>query len=346
MRKIAIIFILTMTALFLNKKAMSQDVATDNDGKPIFVLPSTKKILPEVALNTVGFSYTPFHLKRVKYYVMEGGVKKYTMYKSTTINLKASIIGNDEDVLLIGKDMKVAPHFEIAFNRGIDTLINPSRINKYYTFSAVLFADVQSFDLYDTVNKKFLADKYRRTSIGGRVSYNQFFGTRSALALNLSYSNSIVTDDLTSYQKRSSNELYVDGNIATNGTTDGYLSPVSPVSNWRFSIAYPQFLGGKSRMAIIPYYFVKFGEGLTPKNNAGVLFTILNDKFRNFDKPNGSYDQSARYTFETAFSIGLNLISTGTEKKNYIFLSGTVSFGKSKPKSDIENSRAVANNVF
>lgn len=336
MKKITATTIFILLGLSACITALSQEIATDNDGKPIFVMPSTKKILPEVALNNFGFSYTPLHLKRVKYYIRdETNSKQYTMYKSSVISMKASIVGNDEDILLVGKDMKFTPHFEIGFSRGFDTLINPSRVKKYYTFSAVLFADLQSFDLYDTVNKRFLPEKYKRTSMGGRVSYNIFFGTKSALALNLSYTNSIVTDDLTAYQKRSANELYVDGNIATNGTTDGYLSPIAPVSNWRFSIAYPQFLN-KSKMAIIPYYFVRFGEGLTPKNNAGVMLTMLNDKFRYFDKPKGKYDQSARYTFETAFSIGLNLISTGSEKKNYIFLTGTLSIGKSTPKKDVE----------
>lgn len=345
MRKITLLASFMIIALGTSLSASSQDVATDNGGKPIFTIPSTKKIIPEVALNNLGLSYTPLHLKRVKYYVVENNDRKYTMYKSTTINLKGNIVSNDEDVLLIGKDLKVTPHIEIGLNRGFDTLINPSRIGHYYTLSGALFADFQSFDLYDTTTKKFL-DKYHRTSYGGRVSLNIFYGTKSAIAFNLSYQNSIVTDDQTSFQKKSSNTIYVDNNVATNGTTDGYLSPVSPSKNWRFSIAFPQFLNSSKNLTLIPYYFVKFGEGITPKNNAGIMFTILNDKFRNFDRPNGVFDQSARYTFETAFSVGLNLLSTGTDKHNYIFLSGTLSFGKTKPKVDTEQNTPTANGVF
>jgi hypothetical protein len=348
MRKIIILSPFSIFLLVISIKATSQDIATDNEGKPIFTIPNTKKFNPEIALNNLGLDYTPFHLKRVRYFITEGdGQKKYTMNKSTTINLKGNIVNNDEDVLLIGKDMDITPHIEVGINRAIDTLINPSRIGKYYTFSAALFADFQSFDLYDTINKKFLPDKYSRTSYGGRVSLNIFFRTRSALALNLSYKNSIVTDDLTSFQKRTSNEIYVDNNIATNGEVDGYLTPLAPSKNWRFSIAYPQFLRSSLHLAIIPYYFVKFGESIKPKNNAGIMFTILNDTFRDFDKKkNGQYDQDARYTFESAFSIGLNLISTGTEKRNYIFLSGTVSFGKTKAKKDEEPKSSKFNNLF
>src|SRR5205814_6581571 len=112
---------------------------------------------------------------------------------------------------------------------------------------------------------------------------NVFFRTHSALALNLSYKNSIVVDDLTSYQKKSSNKIYVDNNIATNGEIDGYLNPLSPLSNWRFSFAYPYFIDNKLHMALIPYYFIKFGEGIKPKNDAGIMFTFLNETFRNFD---------------------------------------------------------------
>jgi hypothetical protein len=348
MRKIIILSTSSILSFVISIESRSQDIATDNEGKPIFTVPNTKKLTTDIALNNLGLDYTPFHLKRVKYFITdENGQKKYTMYKSTTINLKGNIVNNDEDVLLFGKDMDITPHIEIGINRAIDTLINPSRIGKYYTFSAALFADFQSFDLYDTTNKKFLTDKYSRTSYGGRVSLNIFFRTSSALALNLSYKNSIVTDDLTSFQKRSSNEIYVDNNIATNGEVDGYLTPLTPSKNWRFSIAYPQFLKGSLHLAIIPYYFVKFGESIKPKNNAGIMFTFLNDTFRNFDKKkDGQYDQDARYTFESAFSIGLNLLSTGSDKRNYVFLSGTVSFGKTKAQKEKEPQSPTFNNLF
>lgn len=344
MRKITLLASFVILAWVVSIPVNAQDVATDNDGKPIFTIPGIKKMIPEVALNNLGLNYTPLHLKRVKYYVLENNERKYSMYKSTTINLKGNIISNSEDVLLIGKDLKVTPHIEIGINRGFDTLINPSRIGHYYTFSGAVFADFQNFDLYDTANKKFL-DTYHRTSYGAKVNLNIFYGTKSALAFNLSYQNSIVIDDQTSFQKKSSNTIYVDNNIASNGTSDGYLSPVTPSKNWRFSIAFPQFLNS-SNLTLIPYYFVKFGEGITPKNNAGILFTVLNDKFRNFDRPNGAFDQTARYTFKTAFSIGLNLLSTGTDKHNYIFLSGTISFGKAKPKVDKIQNTPITNGIF
>ena len=304
----------------------SQDVATDNDGKPIFVIPSTKKILPEVALNNLGFNYTIVHLSRTRYYVKPAANEINTMYKSNTLSFKSNLITNDEDILLLGKGMKVRPHFEIGFNRGFDELLKPSFISNYYTFSISVFTDYQQYNLYDSVNKKDLP-KYKGWGFGGKVSYNLFFKTKSALALNFSIGNSVLTDDLTSFQRRSSNEIYADNNILTNGSNDGYFSPLSKTTNARFALAYPNFLK-KSKVAIVPYYILKVGEGIVPKNNAGIMFTILNDKFRDFDLPAGP----TNYKFETAFSIGLNFISTGSETKNYVFLSGTVSFGSAKAK--------------
>jgi len=325
--------------IFSSSSTISQEIATDNKGEPIFTVPSSKRVIPEVALKNIGINFTALHLKKITYYVMEQGSKYYTMDKSTVINFKTNLVDNDDDVFTIGKEAKLTPHIEIGIARGIDALINPSKIDKYYTFSGALFMDFQTFDLYDTVSKTFLS-KYHRTSYGGKVGLNIFFKTKSAIAFNLSYKNSIVTDDQTSYQKKSSNTIYVDNNILTNGTTDGYLSPVDPSKNWRFSLAFPQFLKTRKAFAIIPYYFVKFGEGITPKNNAGILFTVLNDKFRNFDAQNAvDPGRKDTYSFETAFSVGLNLLSTGGNNNPFLFISGTITIGKSKKTGEEKTKR-------
>lgn len=248
-----------------------------------------------------------------------------------------SLFDNDDDVFTISKDANLTPHFEIGISRGIDSLINPSRIKRYYTLSGSLFADFQSFDLYDTVNKKFLP-KYNKTSYGATIGLNIFFKTKYALSLNITYKNSIETEDQVSYQKKGSNTIYVDDNVATNGEEDGYLSPLTPKKNWRFSFAVPWFIKSERSIAIIPYYFANFGNGLKPKNNAGIMFTFLNDPFRNFDAKNpANREASTKYSFKSAFSLGLNLISTGSEKHSYVFLSGTITFEpRKKPENELE----------
>lgn len=335
---------LFITIISLNSATKAQEIATDNAGKPIFTIPSTNKIIWDVALNNLGINYTPFVFRKTRYYVMNGAAQQNTMYKSTSLNIKASVANNEEDILLIDNDLDIAPHFEVGINRTIDNLVNPSRIDKYYTFNLSVFTDHQSFKLYDTTAKKFMEDKYKRWSWGFKSSLNIFHRTTYALALNVSFKNSIVADDLTSVQDKSSNTVYSDNNIVTNGETDGYLAPANAISNWRVSIANPWFTKTKSGLTIIPYYFIKFGD-IKPKHNAGVLFTFLKNPFKNFDinAATGAYDPNASYEFETAFSIGLNFLSTGTEKKNYLFLSGTVSFGKT---SKTAGSSLGANNLF
>lgn len=337
MKKSTFLLFFIGTLLLVINNAGAQDIATDNKGEPIFTVPSSKRIIPEVALKNIGINFTPFHLNKVKYYVMDNGSKYYTMDKSTVINVKANLIDNDDDVFTIAKGTKLTPHVEIGFARSIDALINPRKINKYYTFSGSVFADFQSFDLYDTLTQKFLP-KYRRTSFGARMGMNIFFKTKSAIALNMSYKNAIVTDEETPYQKRASNTIYTDNNILTNGTTDGYLSPLDPTENLRFSVAFPQFIKSSLPLAITPYYFVQLAEGSSPRNNAGLLFTILNDRFRDFDNNNGTdRNASKKYSFESAFSVGLNLISTGSSNRSFLFISGTISLGKSKETSNEKN---------
>jgi len=333
MKRVNYVTFLLLVTILTGSSALSQDIATDNKGEPIFTVPSSERITPEVALKNIGVNFTALRIKKIKYYVMEGTTKYYTMDKSTVININANLVDNDDDVFTISKDAKLTPHVELGISRGIDALINPSKIDRYYTFSALLFADFQSFDLYDTVTKSFLP-KYHHTSYGGKIGFNMFFKTKSAIAFNLAYKNSIVTDDQTSYQKKSDNTVYADNNIVTNGTSDGYLSPVDPSKNWRLSLAFPQFLKTSKAVAIIPYYFVKFGEGI-PKNNAGIMFTVMNDKFRNFDARNSTDpNRKDTYSFETAFSVGLNLLSRGTKNNPFLFISGTITIGKSKKSAE------------
>lgn len=320
--------------VFISPVLSAQEIATDNKGEAIFTIPTADPVNTEIALKNIGVKFRPFRFNKKTFFVKEGGKEYFTMDKSTVINLGASLYDNDDDVFTIAKDANLTPHIEIGISRGIDALINPSKINKYYTLSGSLFADFQQFDLYDTVNKTFLP-KYNRTSYGGNIGLNIFFKTCYAFAFNLSYKNSIETDDQVSYQKKASNTIYTDNNILSNGEDDGYLSPLTPKKNWRMSLAVPWFLKTKRAFSIIPYYFINFGKGISPKNNAGVMFTVLNDKFRDFDKDNpADRDKGKTYTFETAFSVGLNLISTGSDKHSFIFLSGTITFGSSKTPDD------------
>lgn len=321
----------------------AQEIATDNKGEPIFTIPSEDAVNTEIALKNIGVTFRPIRFNKKSYYVMDEGSKYYTMDKSTVISVGGKFVDNSDDVFTISKDAKLTPHLEIGIFRGIDALINPSKIKKYYTLSGSLFADFQSFDLYDTINKTFLP-KYHHTSFGGNVGLNIFFQTKYAIAVNLSYKNSIETDDQISYQKKPSNTIYVDNNISTNGPHDGYLSPLDPSKNWRISLASPFFLKTRRAFALIPYYFINFGEGLSPKNNAGIMFTVLNDKFRDFDSGNSANrDTSKTYSFETAFSIGLNLLSTGSANHPFLFLSGTITLGSSKKTGE---DKVKSNNIL
>lgn len=328
MRKVTLLCSILMSLYAAN--TYGQEIATDNKGEPLFSIPSSDVANTEIALKNIGVTLRPFKFQKKRFYVNEGGTKFYTMDKSTVLNIGGSLVDNDDDVFTISKDANITPHLEIGISRGIDELINPGKIKKYYTLSATVFADFQCFDLYDTVNKVFLP-KYRRTSYGAQIGANMFFKTKFAIAFNLRYKNSIETDEQVNYQKKASNTIYVDNSIVTNGENDGFLSPLDPSKNWRVSLSFPWFLKTEKRQfALMPYYFISFGEGLTPKNNAGLILTMLNDKFRGFDDANtGNRDTDKKYSFDAAFSVGLNLLSTGTGNHPFIFLSGTFNLGPS-----------------
>lgn len=338
-----ITYLATLVVIVMVSTVSAQEIATDNKGEPIFTIPSEDAINTEIALKNIGVTFRPIRFNKKSYFIMDQGLKYYTMDKSTVVSIGASLVDNSDDVFTISKDAKLTPHVEIGISRGIDALINPSRINKYYTLSGSLFADFQSFDLYDTVNKTFLP-KHHRTSYGGKVGLNIFFQTKYAIAVNLSYKNSIETDDQVSYKKKSSNTIYVDNNISTNGSDDGYLSPLGPSKNWRISLAIPWFLKTSRAFAIMPYYFINFGEGLRPKNNAGIMFTVLNDKFRDFDAGNTANRAAGKtFSFETAFSVGLNLLSIGSVNHPFLFISGTITLGSSKKTGQ---DKSKSNNIL
>ena len=331
--------VLLLMILYLSNNAHSQDIATDNEGSPIFSIPTNNKLSPQISLNNIGVTYTPFILQRSRFFIRGSNPKEYTMSKSWTVNLKANIINTEEDALLISGDMKLRPRFEVALNRTIDTLFKSSTLGSYYTFSAALITDYQKFEQYDLPAKKLIAP-YKRWNVGGRVSLNIFQGTKSAWALNLTYKNSLVTDDLTSYHLKMTEGAYIDDNIIANGDADGYIGPLSPSKNIRFSIARPWFLKSV-RAAIIPYYFLQAGE-IKPKHNGGLMFTFLERQFRNFETTNNGDP----YEFSTAFSIGANLLGIGSDKKQFVFVSGTISFGKTKGESkekavNADNKKAI-----
>lgn len=161
-RIILLLVIVTPFALSVS----AQEIATDNKGEAIFTVPSDATVNTKIALKNIGVGFRPIRFKKKKFYVTEGGQKFYTMDKSTAINISASVVDNDDEVFTISKDAKLTPHIEIGISRGIDSLFNPRKINKYYTLSGSVFADFQSFDLYDTVNKVFLP-KHHRVSYRG-----------------------------------------------------------------------------------------------------------------------------------------------------------------------------------
>ncbi len=70
------------------------------------------------------------------------------------------------------------------------------------------------------------------------------------------------------------------------------------------------------------------------------MLTVLNDKFRDFDAGNPSSRAASKtYSFKTAFSVGLNVVSTGTENHPFLFLSGAITLGRSN-KTGVDKSKS------
>jgi hypothetical protein len=326
--RIHLFFYFLSISTLLNLDVSAQVVLADQNGDPVFTLPSTKFFVPEISAATLGLNFNPLRFRRVWYYTQDSSNNKlYTMLKSTVVNIKCTVTDhNEKSSLVFGEKLNMSPHFELGISRAIDSLLNPSHVN-YSTSSISVYIDLQHFNVYDTVTKS-PAHKFKHTSYGARISQNIFFGTSWAIAANLSYQNSILKGDLISYQEKNGNEIYIDNNIVTNGDVDGYLHKIKPTENYRISLATPIFSFNpfrKINLNLVPYYFVNFGKGFIPKNNAGIALTFLGDKFYGFDKDKKPNDKP--YAFESAFSIGFNALSTGSDKKTYAFVSGSFSVG-------------------
>lgn len=337
MRKLTSL-ILTIVFVF---PVFGQDIVTDSKGNFIFGMPATT-IQPTLSSNNVGISTPIKYFSRKMYYIVDSTSKDTvnTMSKSHILFAKANIVNNTKSTLIFNSKTNYSPSFEFGIAWGFDTLYHPSeKAGFYFTYSASVFGEYQNFNYYDTISQSFAASKTNRISPGIKGNITAFKGTTFAISASMSYQNSIVTDNLTSYQKRP-NTFYFDPNISTNGQNDGYLSPVNPTENLRLSLSLPQFwLSGKWNtkvpFVITPYYHGLISKKNIPNNNFGVVLSILPKPFRKFDRDNSTYKKDAIFKFAQAFNLGYNFISTGNKDPKFFFVSGTFNLGVFKPKKDI-----------
>ncbi|SDK43135.1 hypothetical protein SAMN05421823_102717 [Catalinimonas alkaloidigena] len=318
---------------------MAQDVITDSKGNFIFGVPTTT-IQPELSSKNVGFTAPIHQFYRKMYYVLDAnsGDTINTMAKSQILFFKANAVNNSKSTLIFDKKTNYSPVVELGYSWGFDSLINPSaKAGFYFTYSVSAFGEYQNFNYYDTINDSFSNSKTNRFSPGIRGNLSIFRSTKFVISLSASYQHSIATDNLTSYQNRS-NTFYIDDNVASNGTNDGYFSPIDPTRNYRLSISLPQFwisssLGSKLPFALTPYYYVNISDVYIPKNNFGIVLSFLSKKFDRFDRnSNGSFNSEARFAFAQAFNIGYNIVSAGSKDPNYFFVSGTFSLNTIKDR--------------
>lgn len=112
------------------------------------------------------------HLTKRLFYVLPPNVvdspanRLYTMAKSSTLNVKGNIVSNNDEALTFSKSTNISPKLEFGFNRAFDSLINPSRISLYSSFSVSVFGEYQSLKTYDTIAKTFTLENTRRVSPG------------------------------------------------------------------------------------------------------------------------------------------------------------------------------------
>jgi hypothetical protein len=119
---------------------------------------------------------------------------------------------------------------------------------------------------------------------------------------------------------------------------------MNPTENYRFSLASTQFwISGKKNnflpFAITPYYYGTYSNNKKPINNAGLILSLLNKRFRKFDRnSDNTINSSANYKFDKVLNIGYNLISNSPTNPNYLFLSGTFSLSNFRPKKELPSS--------
>lgn len=327
MKTTLFLILLVLTVVFAN----AQDVITDSKGQFLFGVPTTT-IQPQLSSNNVGIVSPLLQFYRFRYYVEDETKNKiYTMAKSKVLFLKANVVNNSKSTLIFNKKTNYSPSLEVGLAWGFDSLMNPSaKAGFYRTYSISLFGEYQNFNYYDTLSKSFAPTKTNRISPGIKANLTLFRSTLYAISFSAAYQKSIITDNLTSYQNRA-NSFYFDNSVSTNGQVDGYIAPVRPIGNYRFSFSVPQFWvsgswNDKLPFALTPYYFGVYADGIKPSNNLGLTLSFLGERFRKFDRTtNGDFDPKARYKFAQAFNIGYNLISTGSKEPRYLFVSGTFS---------------------
>ncbi|GAB3577680.1 hypothetical protein [Hymenobacter daeguensis] len=333
------IFFLFALLVFVVFKSQGQEIVNDPKGNYIFGVPQVK-IQSQISSNNIGVSVPLRRFYKKLYYVIDDNNDKvYTMAKSKLLFVKANVVNNSKSTLLFDSKTNVSPALELGLSWGFDSLMCPSiKSGTYKTYSISAFAEYQNFNYYNTTTKSFYERKTNRISPGIKGNFTFFKGTTFAISFSGLYQNSIVTDKLTSYQKRA-NSFYFDDNIAANGTNEGYISPVEPTQNLRLSVATPVFMisgsdNDRLPFAFVPYYYclLTSGEDL---HNAGIILSFIGKRFREFDRnSNGSIKKDARYEFAQALNIGYNIIGAGSKDPNYFFVSGTFNLSnvKAKPK--------------
>lgn len=344
--------LITILVFLISLISFSQDVISDNKGNVLFSVPLSK-FQGQVSLSKLelGTRIGRFGIRR--YYIPDVDTKitgssdtrLFTMQKSFMPFMKVGLVSNTESALKIRGKLDLSPTFETGISYGFDSLLNPSyKKGTYWAFSLSYTGKFQGLDFYDTISKTFLG-KSKRWSSGIKGFATVFFGTYMAFTLSGSIERSIVTDDLTSYQKRS-NTFYYDNQISSNGKADGYFSPVNPTNNYRLSLSIPYFIGAIRKdsnalarrypLIVAPYYFGIFSNASLPNHNVGVTLSFLDAKFRRFDVDfhnNPLKKRNEGYVFKQALTLGLNLISTNQKNPIYAFISGTFDISRIKWKA-------------
>ncbi|WP_298308622.1 hypothetical protein [Flavobacterium sp.] len=336
---------LTFILLLLSQISFAQDLISDPKGNFIFGIPTTS-LTPQISSNNIGI-VSPIWYRSTKQFYVENKSERVninTLKKSKLLYGKINVVSNNKNTLIINEKTNYSPSAEIGFSWGFDDLTAPSaKAGLYFTFSAATFAEYQNFRYYDTENKVISENRTNRISPGIKINSSIFRSTSFSVSTSLSYQNSIITDNLISYQNKS-NTFYNDSNVASNGNIDGYLTPINPTENYRFSLASTQFwISGQKNnflpFAITPYYYGTYSNNNKPINNAGLILSFLNKRFRKFDrKADGTIDRAANYKFDKILNIGYNLISNSPTNPNYFFLSGSFNLNVFKPKLPIPSS--------
>jgi hypothetical protein len=339
-------FYFLLGLIFFTSKAITQDVITDSKGNFLFGVPTTT-IQPQISSNNVGITSPIRNFYKKLYYTVNDDTNDtvYTMAKSKVFFIKANVVNNTKSTLIFNGKTNYSPSMELGLSWGFDSLINPSSKTGFYkTYSVSVFGEYQNFNYYDTITQRFGENKTNRVSPGIKANITLFRLTKYAISLSGTYQYSILTDKLTSYQKRP-NTFYFDNSISTNGQNDGYISPVEPIGNYRLSLSVPQFwLSGKNNkklpFAVTPYYFGVFAKGQAPNNNIGIVLSLLGQSFHRYDNnSDGSFDKNARFKFAQSLNLGYNFISTGNIDPQYFFVSGTFSLAAFKPKKTLSSER-------